>query len=108
MKKQVDALVERQGAYQRVLTGVSGAASESDRFAVLTDLVCQFNYFFSLPDGASDNELREANAARKVVAHIVQQSHQSGSDTLSRLFEEAVARRLAEQQPVRKSNHDDA
>lgn len=95
-----------QRAYQHVLTGVNGEASETDRFDVLHDLTYRYNYFFSLNDNASDDELRAANAARKVVTWIVQQSHQPGSDLLSRLFEAAVARRIAEQQPERKPNDD--
>lgn len=108
MTKKKDPAVDVQGAYQRVLTGSSGQASEIDRFAVLHDLTYRYDYFFVNPDRASDEELREANAARKVVMRILQQSHQPGSDLLSRLFEAAVARRIDEQQPKRMNTDDDA
>lgn len=108
MTKHKRTLADRQGHYQRTLTGVNGESSEMDRFEVLHDLTYAYNYFFPLPDTATDDELRSHNAARKVVTHILNQSLQPGTDLLSRLFEEAVARRIDEQKQPRKQTHDDA
>ena len=83
------------GAFQRVFAAKGNTATPDDKFEVLVDLCDRYGYFFALPNTASEAELRAANAERMVIARIIQQSHEPGSDLLSRLFEAVVARRTA-------------